>query len=232
MKKNILLIGGSKGIGLATAKLLAEEHNIFVISRTSEGLADLGVDYQQFDVTKDDVSSLELPEVIDGLVFFPGSIILRPFHMLKASTFAEDMELNFFSLVKIVQQLLPRLKRSKSASLIFFSTVAVKVGMPFHTSIAAAKGAVEGFSKSLAAELAPAIRVNVIAPSLTNTSLAGKLLSSDEKIEKMGDRHPLKRVGEAEDIANMVVFLLSEKSSWMTGQVLGVDGGLSGINLN
>src|SRR5690606_31521713 len=116
--------------------------------------------------------------------------------------FREDMKINFFSPIKIVQHILPNLKRSQHASLVFFSTVAVKVGMPFHTSVAAAKGAVEGFAKSLAAELAPGIRVNVIAPSLTNTPLAGKMLSSEEKMVKMGERHPLKRVGEAKDMAN------------------------------
>ncbi len=232
MKKNILLIGGSKGIGLATARSLVQDNNVFVISRTQNDLEGLNVNYLQFDVTRDEIPDLDLPDVIDGLVFFPGTINLKPFHMLKPEVFRDDMELNFFALVKIVQQLVPNLKRSEQASLVFFSTIAVKTGMPFHTSVAAAKGAIEGFSKALAAEFAPGIRVNVIAPSLTNTPLAGKLLSSEEKIQKMGDRHPLKRVGEAEDIANMVVFLLSEKSSWMTGQVLGVDGGLSSINLN
>ncbi len=231
MKKNIVLIGGSKGIGLATAKILSYDHNVYVFSRTMAELENLNIIHQKFDVIHDEISSLEFPGIIDGLVYFPGSINLRPFHMLKHETFKEDMEINFFSLIKIVHYLLPNLKRSESGSLVFFSTVAAKVGMPFHTSIAAAKGAIEGFSKSLAAELAPGIRVNVIAPSLTNTSLAGKLLSNEEKIMKMGDRHPLKRVGEAVDIANMVQFLLSEKSTWITGQVLGVDGGLSNINL-
>lgn len=231
MKKNIILVGGSKGIGLATAKMLSN-NNLFILSRTNEDLDGLDISHQKFDVTSDEIRDLEFPDIIDGLVYFPGSINLRPFHMLKPEVFEEDMNMNFFSLIKIIQHLLPNLKRSQQASLVFFSTVAVKVGMPFHTSVAAAKGAIEGFSKALAAELAPLIRVNVIAPSLTNTSLAAKLLSSDEKIIKMGDRHPLKRVGEAEDIANMVVFLLSEKSSWMTGQILGVDGGLSNINLN
>ena len=232
MKKNILLVGGSKGIGLATVKLLAKDHNVFIISRTKDGLVDLDVTHLKFDATRDKVSDLQLPEIIDGFVYFPGSINLRPFHMIRPEVFREDMEINFFSLMEIVQKILPNLKRSEQASLIFFSTVAVKVGMPFHTSVAAAKGAIEGFAKALAAELAPAIRVNVIAPSLTNTTLAGKMLSTEEKVVKMGERHPLKRVGEAKDIANMVEFLLSEKSSWMTGQVLGIDGGLSAINSN
>lgn len=232
MKKNIVLIGGSHGIGLETAKNLAEDNNVFIASRTSEQLADLNVTHLEFDVTKDKIEDLDLPDTIDGLVYFPGSINLKPFKMLKPDAFQEDMNLNFMSLVKVVQGLLPKLKNSDQASLVFFSTVAVKVGMPFHTSVAAAKGAIEGFSKALAAEYAPSFRVNVIAPSLTNTPLAEKLLSNDEKKKKMDERHPLKRVGEAQDIANLVIFLLSEKSSWMTGQVLGMDGGLSTINLN
>ncbi len=232
MKKNILLIGGSKGIGLATAKLLAKDHNLYVLSRTKEDLEGLEISHQIFDIIRDDINLLELPEILDGLVYFPGSINLRPFHMLKPDVFREDLELNFIGLVKVVQKALPSLKRSEHASLVFFSTVAVRVGMPFHTSVAAAKGAIEGFSKALAAELAPSVRVNVIAPSLTNTTLAGNLLSNEEKKNKMGARHPLKRIGEAGDIANMVEFLLSQKSSWITGQVMGIDGGLSNINLN
>jgi len=152
--------------------------------------------------------------------------------MLSLDSFQEEMNLNFFSLVKVVQGLLPKLKNSEQASLVFFSTVAAKVGMPFHTSISAAKGAIEGFAKSLAAEYAPSFRVNVISPSLTDTKLSEKLLSNDAKREKMGERHPLKRVGTTSDIANAVEFLISEKSSWMTGQIIGIDGGLSTLNVN
>lgn len=232
MKKNILFIGGSHGIGFEAAKLIAPHHRLIIASRTSEDLGDLDVEHFEFDATKDDISNLDLPDTIDGLVYFPGSINLKPFKMLKPEAFQEEMQLNFMSLVKVVQGLLPRLKNSEQASLVFFSTVAVKMGMPFHTSVAAAKGAIEGFSKALAAEYAPSFRVNVIAPSLTNTPLAEKLLSNEDKKKKMDDRHPLKRVGEAKDIANLVEFLLSEKSNWMTGQVVGMDGGLSTINLN
>jgi NAD(P)-dependent dehydrogenase (short-subunit alcohol dehydrogenase family) len=232
MKKNIVLIGGSHGIGLESAKILAPENNVIIASRTSENLEGINVKHLEFDVTKDKIEDLDLPETIDGLVYFPGSINLKPFKMLKPEAFEEELNLNFISLVKVVQGLLPRLKNSEQASLVFFSTVAVKVGMPFHTSVAAAKGAIEGFSKALAAEYAPGFRVNVIAPSLTNTRLAEKLLSNDDKKKKMDERHPLKRVGKAEDIANLVSFLLSDKSSWMTGQILGLDGGLSTLNIN
>ncbi len=232
MKKNILFIGGSYGIGLASAKLLASENNLFIASRTKEGLDEINCTHLKYDASKDDIIDLELPDTIDGLVYFPGSINLKPFKMLSPEAFEEEMNLNFFSLVRVVHSLLPRLKKSEQASLVFFSTVAVKVGMPFHTSIAAAKGAIEGFAKSLAAEYAPSFRVNVIAPSLTNTKLSEKLLSNAAKVEKMGERHPLKRVGEPEDIANVVQFLLSEKSTWVTGQIMGIDGGLSTLNVN
>ena len=173
-----------------------------------------------------------LPETIDGFVYCPGTINLKPFKMLSPEVFEQDMQINFMFLVKIIHQLLPRLQKSESASLVFFSTVAVKIGMPFHTSIAAAKGAIEGFAKALAAEYAPKFRVNVIAPSLTNTPLAKRLLGNDKKKELMDSRHPMKRVGEAEDIANIAGFLLSDNSSWITGQVIGVDGGMSTLNVN
>jgi 3-oxoacyl-[acyl-carrier protein] reductase len=230
MKKNILLIGGSYGIGYEIAQQLKETHNVHIASRTFNKKNDTLITHHTFNALNDDISSLHLPEEIHGLVYCPGSINLKPFKMLKPQTFVEDMEINFMSLVKVVHGLLPKLKNANQASLVFFSTVAVKVGMPFHTSVAAAKGAIEGFGKALAAEYAPAFRVNIIAPSLTDTSLAEKLLSSDDKKKKMGDRHPLKRVGNVKDIAATAVFLLNDKSSWITGQVLGVDGGISTLN--
>ena len=232
MKKNILLIGGSKGIGLEIVKKLHDKHNIYVASRSDENLSDFNVTHLEFDATKDNTSTLDLPEKLDGLVYCPGSINLKPFKMMKHEIFEDDMQLNFLSLVKCTHALLAKLKKSDQASIVYFSTVAVQTGMPFHTSVAAAKGAIEGFAKSLAAEYAPSFRVNVIAPSLVNTPLAAKLLGNDKKKEKMGDRHPLKRVGEASDIANMASFLLSEDSSWMTGQIIGVDGGMSTLNVN
>ncbi len=232
MKKNILLIGGSTGIGFQISQLLSSEHNIIVASRNTGNLDTDNITHLDFDVLKDDIKDLDLPEQIDGLVYCPGSIDLKPFKMIKPESFEKEMQLNFFGLVRSVQGVLDKLKKSPQASLVFFSTVAVKVGMPFHTNVAAAKGAIEGFAKSLAAEYAPNFRVNVIAPSLTDTPLAEKLLSNDDKREKMNNRHPLKRVGEAKDIANLAAFLLSENSSWITGQTLGVDGGLSTINNN
>ena len=232
MKKNILLIGGSTGIGFQISEILSSDHNIIVASRNTGDLDTDKITHLDFDVLKDDIKDLDLPDQIDGLVYCPGSIDLKPFKMIKPESFEKEMQLNFFGMVRSVQGVLDKLKKSPQASLVFFSTVAVKVGMPFHTNVAAAKGAIEGFAKSLAAEYAPNFRVNVIAPSLTDTPLAEKLLSNDDKREKMNNRHPLKRVGEAKDIANLAAFLLSDNSSWITGQTLGVDGGLSTINNN
>ena len=231
MEKNILLIGGSTGIGLEIANQLVKENNVIVASRNKGELND-DIKHLEFDVLKDNIEDLDLPEKIHGLVYCPGSINLKPFKMLKHNDFEEEMNLNFLSLIKVVQGVMPKLKEAENASLVFFSTVAVKVGMPFHTSVAAAKGAIEGFAKSLAAEYAPSLRVNVIAPSLIDTPLAEKLLSNDSKKEKMSERHPLKRVGNAKDIANAATFLLSDENSWITGQIIGVDGGLSTLNIS
>jgi NAD(P)-dependent dehydrogenase (short-subunit alcohol dehydrogenase family) len=230
MKKNILLIGGSRGIGFAMAAQLNEEYNLFIASRTNEDLNELEATHIPFDVLTDDLDTDQLPEELHGFAYCPGSINLKPFKMMSLETMQQDMQLNFFSLVKVVKAIMP--KMTEGSSMVFFSTVAVGTGMPFHTSVAAAKGAIEGFAKSMAAEYAPKIRVNVVAPSLIDTTLAGRLLSNDRKREMMSERHPLKRVGEAEDIANIAVFLLSENSTWMTGQIVGVDGGMSTLNVN
>ncbi len=230
MSKNILLIGGSHGIGFEMAKTLLNAHTVYVASRTNEQLGNLDVNYIPFDVTSDTLDETQLPNELHGFAYCPGSINLKPFKMLSIDTFKEDMELNFFGIVNVVKTIIPIM--AEGASMVFFSTVAVGTGMPFHTSVAAAKGAIEGFAKSLAAEYAPKIRVNTIAPSLVDTPLAGRLLSNDKKKEIMAERHPMKRFGKAEDIANLAIFLLSEESSWMTGQVLGADGGLSTLNIS
>ncbi|MAW93693.1 MULTISPECIES: SDR family NAD(P)-dependent oxidoreductase [unclassified Leeuwenhoekiella] len=232
MKKNILLIGGSHGIGRAIVESLNEDHNLFVASRTNDDLQDLEVTHIEYDVNSGSLDTADLPDTLDGFVYCPGTINLKPFNMLSEETFEEDMQLNFFGLIKSLKTVTDRLKKSEQASLVFFSTVAVKIGMPFHTSVAASKGAIEGFAKALAAEYAPNFRVNVIAPSLTDTPLAEKLLGNDKKREKMDERHPLKRVGTPQDIAKIASFLLSDDSSWVTGQILGVDGGMSTLNVN
>jgi NAD(P)-dependent dehydrogenase (short-subunit alcohol dehydrogenase family) len=230
MKKNIVLIGGSHGIGLAMTKELQKDHNVFVASRTKEEIEDLNITHIPFDALTDTLDTSVLPEEIHGFVYCPGSINLKPFKMMSLDTFHEEMDINFFSLVKVVKTIISRM--AEKSSMVFFSTVAVGTGMPFHTSVAAAKAAIEGFARSLAAEYAPNIRVNVVAPSLVNTPLAKRLLNNDKKIEMMSERHPLKRVGEASDIAEIALFLLSDKSTWMTGQVIGVDGGMSTLNIS
>lgn len=228
MKKNILIIGGSSGIGLETVKHLHTDANVFVASRSSESLAGLQVTHIPFDVTTDTLDTTQLPEEISGLAYCPGSINLRPFKGLKPEAFEEDFQINVMGLVRTLQAVLP--KFTAGSSVVLYSTVAVKMGMPFHASVATAKGALEGLGKSLAAEWAPKIRVNIIAPSITDTPLANRFLNNEAKVEKSAQRHPLKRIGSAQDIAELTLFLLSEKSSWMTGQVIGIDGGISALN--
>jgi NAD(P)-dependent dehydrogenase (short-subunit alcohol dehydrogenase family) len=220
--KNVVIIGGSSGIGKATAeKLKAAGSNLFLYSKSGSGTTVL-------DTSLDFVEIPGLPEVIDGVVYAPGTINLKPFHRISIADFKNEMEVNFFGAVRVLQACLKGLKKSTSPSVVLYSTVAVQTGMGFHAGIASAKGAVEGLTRSLAAEWAPAkIRVNAIAPSLTETPLASALLSTPEKKEASDKRHPLGRVGSAEDIAASTVFLLSPQSSWMTGQVLHVDGGMS-----
>jgi NAD(P)-dependent dehydrogenase (short-subunit alcohol dehydrogenase family) len=183
-------------------------------------------------VTKDEFPKDHLPESLQGLVYCPGTIRLRPFHRLSDNDFLEDFTINVLGAVKAIRASLPLLKKSSSgASIVLFSTVAVQTGMPFHASIASAKGAIEGLTRSLAAELAPSIRVNAIAPSLTETPLAQSLLSNDQKRQMAADRHPLKRFGQPEDIANLTVFLLDPGTSWITGEIFHVDGGMSAVRL-
>ena len=230
--KNILLIGGSYGIGLAIAKELQFENNVYIASRSNENLADVNATHISFDATTDTIDTSKLPNVIDGLVYCPGSINLRPFKGIKPEAFETDLQINFLSWVKVIQSVLPNLLASEQASIVAFSSVAATMGMPFHTSVAASKGAIEGFAKALAAEYAPKIRVNVIAPSLTDTPLADKFLNNETKQEKSAERHPLKRFGKPEDSAQMATFLLSDKSSWISGQISHVDGGMSSLLVN
>lgn len=230
--KNILLIGGSYGIGASLTKIIANDNNVIVASRTKPQDEINNVKYLSFDALNDEIDQNELPEIIDGFVYFPGSINLRPFKGLSIDSFKQDLEINVLSLIKVLKSILPRLSLSNNSSLVFLSTVAVSQGMPFHSSVATAKGAIEGLAKSLAAEYAPKIRVNVIAPSIVDTPLANRFLNNEIKIQKSAEKHPLNRVGNKEDIAETIKFLLSDKSSWMTGQILSVDGGLSTLIKN
>lgn len=231
--KNILIIGGSSGIGASLIKKFANDPNYQVIATFNQGNIPTSENIKtfNFDVLSDTLDLSVLPGAIDGVVYCPGSINLLPFHRIKLDAFRADFELQVMGAIKIIQTILPHLKKSISASIVFFSTVAVQSGFNFHTQVAASKGAIEGLTRSLAAELAPKIRVNAIAPSLTDTPLASKLLGSDEKKQANAERHPLKKIGTSENMAEVVEFLLSEKSQWMSGQVMAIDGGISTLRV-
>ena len=231
MKKNILLIGGSSGIGLSLINQISEEYNVFVACRSNESLPE-NINYIKYDVLNDELDTSLIPDTIDSFIYFPGSINLRPFKSLSIESFKDDLEINLIGLIKSLKSVLKNLTNSNSASIVLFSTVAVQRGMPFHTSVSSSKGAIEGLAKSLAAELSPKIRVNVIAPSIVNTPLANRFLNNEIKIEKSANRHPLKRIGDPNDISNLIDYLISEKSSWITGQIIAIDGGLSTIESN
>ncbi|WP_215225296.1 SDR family NAD(P)-dependent oxidoreductase [Echinicola shivajiensis] len=227
---NYLIIGASSGIGKELARQLVKEGNQVWGSYNQHQVKALsGVNFFPYDVMKDEWKNEEIPDELHGLVYCPGSIQLKPFGRIKEAALLEDIQLNVSGAVKIIQGVLPKLKKSDWASIVLFSTVAVQLGLPFHSQVAISKGAIEGLTKALAAELAPGIRVNCIAPSLTDTPMASSLLSSEEKREVNAKRHPLRRIGKAEDIAAMAAFLLSNKSSWISGQIMPVDGGMSSI---
>lgn len=222
--KNIVIVGGNSGIGQATAQILKEQGaNLFLYSKSGNGT-------EALDTSKDFETIPNLPEVIDGVVYCPGTINLKPFHRISTADFQQELEVNFLGAVRILQACMKGLKKSGHGSVVLYSTVAVQTGMGFHAGISSAKGAIEGLTRSLAAEWAPShIRVNAVAPSLTDTPLASALLSSEEKKESSNKRHPLGRIGTPEDIAATTVFLLSQDSSWMTGQILHLDGGMSSL---
>jgi 3-oxoacyl-[acyl-carrier protein] reductase len=231
--KTIVIAGAGKGIGLSIAGILAAENNVISLSRNlTEELEELNTNFHQIDVVNDSLESIEVPEEVHALFYCPGSINLKPFNRLSANDFMKDYQQSVIGAVQIIQKFLPALKKSGNAGIVLFSTVAVQTGMPFHASVAAAKGAIEGLGRSLAAEFASLnIRVNVIAPSLTDTPLASNLLSTPEKREASAKRHPLQRIGTADEIAQTAVYLVSENASWITGQVIGVDGGMSSLKV-
>lgn len=223
--KTTLIIGSSSAIGQATArKLIANGERVLSISRSTPAF-DFD-QHEEFDV----LSEQPFPTFegkIDGLVYCPGSILLKPFRGLKSEDFRAGFELNVMGAIRSIQAYTANLQLSDQAAIVLYSTVAVEIGMPFHAAVSVNKGAIEGLTKALAAEFASKIRVNCIAPSLTQTPMADKLVSTAEKIEAMAQRHPMKRIGQPEDIANATQFLLSDASSWMTGQIMHVDGGMS-----
>ncbi len=231
--QNYLVIGGSSGIGQELVNQLSQQGHLVIstFNKNEPGQPHPNIIYHHVDVLAENFSLEFIPGELAGLVYCPGSINLRPFERIKPADFESDYSLQVTGAIKIIQMALPALKKSGNASIVLFSTVAVQTGLPFHSQVAASKGAIEGLTKALAAEFAPKIRVNCIAPSLTDTPLSASFLNNDQKKEANALRHPLKRTGTTEDIANMAAFLLSPKSGWMTGQVLHVDGGFSSLKV-
>ncbi len=221
--KKIVIVGGSKGIGKAIVSNLVQENQIINLSRSKPDLEHQNLTHHSLDVLTDDLPNIDS---LDGLIYCPGSINLKPISRLKLDEFRNDFEINVIGAVKAIQHFFPALKKGNDPSIVLFSTVASKLGMPFHASVAAAKSAVEGVTKSLGAEFAPTIRVNAIAPTVTNTELASKLLRNERMIENIKDRHPLKKYLEPSDVANMASYLISEKASAITGQIFELDCGI------
>ena len=224
--KTILVVGGSKGIGKAVIDVLKDTHKIINISR-NEIETHENITHYSLDVLHD-----ELPDIenINGLVYCPGSINLKPIGRLKLDDFREDFEINVVSAVKIIQKYINPLKNN-NGSVVLFSTVAAKMGMPFHASVAASKSAVEGVVKSLAAEFATKIRFNGIAPTVTDTTLAARLLRNDKQREGMKQRHPLQKILEPTEVASLVAYLISDVASSISGQVFPIDAGIVSLKL-
>ena len=218
MSHKTLIIGGTKGIGAAISEKLPQEECI-IISRNHSDKPN----HITCDVLHDD-----LPDIDDlqGLVYCPGTINLKPFHRLTKEDFIDDYNTNVLGAVRVLQHYFRTLRKNKG-SVVLFGTVASQQGMSFHASIAAAKGGLEALGRSLAAEWAPNIRVNIVNPSLTDTSLAEGLLNTDQKRENAANRHPLQKIGSPDDIAQAALFCL--ENNWLTGQTIGVDGGMSVI---
>lgn len=225
--KTVLIIGGSKGIGNAILETLKESHNVLNMSRTSP-TDHVNVTHHEIDVLKDELPDLD--DALDGLVFCPGSINLKPITRLSLDDFKADFELNVLSAVKVIKKYISLLKHGHS-SVVLFSTVATQLGMPFHASVAASKSAVEGLAKSLAAEYATKVRFNCIAPTVTDTSLAERLLRNDKQREHMETRHPLKKYLDPKEVAGLACYLLSDQSAAISGQVLPIDAGLISIKV-
>ncbi|HPF13473.1 MAG TPA: SDR family oxidoreductase [Planctomycetota bacterium] len=220
MQRQALIVGASTGIGHQLAQLLGERgYAVTSASRSQGGL----------DVTEEQPAFPEIDGPIHALAFCPGTILLKPFAQLKDADFRHDLEVNFLGAVKTLRHYQRHLMAADGASVVLFSTVAVQAGMAFHASVASAKGAVEGLTRSLAAEWAPKVRVNALAPSLTDTPLAARLVKTEAQREGIAKRHSLGRIGTPLDVAEAAAFLLGTQSNWITGQVLPVDGGMANL---
>jgi NAD(P)-dependent dehydrogenase (short-subunit alcohol dehydrogenase family) len=221
--RTIVIIGGSKGIGNAIVKNLIDSHKIINISRTPPELDHVNLTHYHCDILKDELPNVES---LDSLIYCPGSINLKPISRLSLDDFKNDFEINVLGAVKSIQKYLDKLKNGVKPSILLFSTVASKLGMPYHASIATAKSGVEGLVKSLGAELAPTIRINAIAPTVTDTELASKLLRNDQMRENITERHPLKKFLNPNEVAGMATFLLSDQAASISGQVFELDCGI------
>jgi len=228
-EKKYLIIGASSGIGFALAQSLIEAGaSVFTASRTQPDLQSTHITWDA--LSPDNQGFTSLPATIDGLAYCPGTINLKPFNRFTIEDFQKDFQINVLGAVNVIQAVLPKLKAAGNASVLLFSTVAVQTGMGFHASVASSKGAIEGLTRSLAAEYASSkIRFNAIAPSLTDTPLAKILLSTPEKIDASNKRHPLGRIGTSADITAAAKLLLSDEGSWITGQILHIDGGIGNL---
>ena len=228
---NYLIIGGSSGIGQALTMQLADAgHQVYATyCKNKIDSENNSIHYNYLNVLDENILLDFLPDSLNALIYCPGSINLKPFERIKPNDFAADYNLQVVGAVKIIQLVISKLKNTENASIVLFSTVAVQIGLPFHSQVSASKGAIEGLTKALAAEYAPKIRVNCIAPSLTDTPLAASLLNSEQKREANSQKHPMIKIGSAKNIADMAEFLISEKAEWITGQILHVDGGMSSL---
>ncbi|WP_027136642.1 SDR family NAD(P)-dependent oxidoreductase [Gaetbulibacter saemankumensis] len=221
--KTVVIIGGSKGIGNAILSKLVNTTKVINISRTKPKLSHNNLTHYSCDILKDD---LPVISTADTLIYCPGSINLKPISRLSLDDFRVDFEINVLGAVKTIQQYLPILKNSLNPSILLFSTVATKLGMPFHASVAASKSSIEGLVKTLGAELAPNIRINAIAPTITDTDLASKLLRNDQLKQSISDRHPLKKFLNPEEVAEMALFLISDNALSISGQIFEMDCGI------
>lgn len=226
--RNILVVGGSKGIGKAIVAQLADKHKVINFSRTSPEFEHPNLTNFQVDVLADDLPELES---LDGVVYCPGTINLRPFSRLDRDAFLEDFEINVLGAVRCFHKYERVLKKGENPSVVMFSTVASHMGMPFHSSVAVSKSGVEGLVMSLAAEWAPRIRVNAIAPTITDTTLAQGILRNDAMRDKMNERHPLKKILDPAEVADLALYLLSNKAASLSGQIFKMDCGMLSVRV-
>ena len=224
----VIIVGGSRGIGKEIINELINDNMIINLSRNKPELTHTNLTHHNIDILTDDLPELE---DVSSLIYCPGSINLKPISRISLDEFREDFEINVIGAIKAIQKYLPCLKKSNDASILLFSTVATKLGMPYHSSVAASKSAIDGLVKTLGAELAPKIRVNAIAPTITKTDLASKLLRNEKVIENMIERHPLKKILMPEEVSKMAKFLVSKDASSISGQIFNLDAGIVSFKL-